>query len=66
MLADPDDPSWGHLTRLRRSSEPVIRSREQAHDEIVTVEEWVRAQAIRERKAVVGLKGERSRRSAAA
>jgi DNA invertase Pin-like site-specific DNA recombinase len=66
MLVDPDDPSWGHLTRLRRSTEPVIRSREQAHDAIVTVEEWVRAQAIRERKTVVGLKGERSRRTAAA
>ena len=66
MLVDPDDPSWGHLTRLRRSSEPVIRSREQAHEAIVTVEEWVRVQAIRERKAVVGLKGERSRRSSAA
>ena len=66
ILVDPDDPSWGHLTRLRRSREPLIRSREQAHEAIVTVEEWVRAQAIRERKAAVGLRSERSRRSAAA
>lgn len=66
ILVDPDDPSWGHLTRLRRSTDPVVRSREQAHEAIVTVQEWVQAQAIRERKAVVGLKGERARQSPSA
>ena len=66
ILVDPDDPSWGHLTRLRRSTDPLVRSREQAHEAIVTVQEWVQAQAIRERKAVVGLKGERARQSASA
>lgn len=66
ILVDPDDPSWGHLTRLRRSTDPVIRSRKQAHAAIVTVEEWIQAQAIRKRKAVVGLKGERMRQTSAA
>lgn len=45
-LVDPDDVTWGHKTRLVRSDEPLIRSREQAHPAIVTVDEWQEAQAV--------------------
>ena len=39
VLADPDDVAAGHVTRFRRAEpENVVRSREQAHPAIVSVE----------------------------
>jgi hypothetical protein len=39
VLADPDDVAAGHVTRFRRADpEHVVRSREQAHPAIVSVE----------------------------
>jgi DNA invertase Pin-like site-specific DNA recombinase len=58
MLLDPDDVAAGHVTRFRRSSpDRIVRSRTQAHPEIVTVEEFTQAQLIRRSRAAGGMRG---------
>ncbi|MGD7708061.1 recombinase family protein [Microlunatus sp. Y2014] len=63
VLVNPDDPSWGHLTRLRRADCPPVRSREQTHEAIVTVDEWLRVQSLKARKTAEGTRGDRVRRT---
>lgn len=68
MLIDPDDVAAGSAVRFRRSApDRVVRSREPAHPEIISVEEFTRAQLLRRSKAAGGLqtarKAERSCRS---
>ena len=68
VLLNPDDVAAGHVVRFRRS-EPsrVVRSRTQAHPEIVTVETFTQAQLLRRSRAAGGMRGraklERTRHS---
>ncbi len=60
VLADPDDVAAGHVTRFRRADpEHVVRSREQAHPAIVSVETFTQAQLLRASRAAGGLDGRR-------
>ena len=60
MLADPDDVAAGHVTRFRRADpEHVVRSREQAHPAIVSVETFTQTQLLRASRAAGGLDGRR-------
>jgi hypothetical protein len=44
-LLDPDDVAAGHIVRFRRSpASKIVRSREQAHPAIVSVEDFTRVQ----------------------
>lgn len=66
-LLDPEDVAAGHVVRFRRSSpERVVRSRKQAHPEIISVADFTKAQLLRRSKAAGGLrtarKSERGRR----
>ncbi|MDI5977968.1 recombinase family protein, partial [Amycolatopsis magusensis] len=61
MLLDPDDVAAGNVVRFRRASaERVVRSRRPAHPEIVSVEDFTRAQLKRKAKAANGLKSART------
>ncbi|WP_236792341.1 recombinase family protein [Amycolatopsis sp. GM8] len=54
-LLDPDDVAAGHVVRSRRSApERVVRSRTQAHPEIVSVEMFTQAQLLRRAKSAGG------------
>jgi hypothetical protein len=56
-LLDPDDVAAGHVIRFRRAApDRVVRSREQAHPAIVSVEEFTQAQLLRRSKAAGGLR----------
>ncbi|GLZ37168.1 recombinase [Actinokineospora sp. NBRC 105648] len=56
MLMDPDDVAAGHVTRFRRASpDRIVRSREQAHPEIVSVERFTEVQLRRRAKSAGGL-----------
>jgi len=60
VLADPDDVAAGHVTRFRRAEpEHVVRSREQAHPAIVSVEMFTQTQLLRASRAAGGLEGRR-------
>jgi recombinase/recombinase-like zinc beta ribbon protein len=66
-LLDPDDVAAGHVVRFRRSTpDRIVRSRRPAHPEIISVEDFTRAQLLRRSKGSAGLrsarKTERSRR----
>lgn len=54
-LLDPTDPSWGSKTRMVRNDAPLIRSNERAHEALVSVAEWQRAQQILSRRSAGGL-----------
>jgi DNA invertase Pin-like site-specific DNA recombinase len=43
QLVDPGDPTLGYRTRLVRSDQRPVRSRDQAHEAIVDVFTWTRA-----------------------
>lgn len=56
MLLDPDDVAAGHVTRFRRASaDRIVRSREQAHPAIVSVETFTQVQLLRRTKSAGGL-----------
>ncbi|GLZ37611.1 recombinase family protein [Actinokineospora sp. NBRC 105648] len=58
MLADPDDVAAGHVTRFRKASpDRVVRSRTQAHPEIVSVETFTQAQLVRRSRGAGGMSG---------
>ena len=60
VLADPDDVAAGHVIRFRRAEpEHVVRSREQAHPAIVSVETFTQTQLLRASRAAGGLAGRR-------
>ncbi|WP_409464795.1 recombinase family protein [Amycolatopsis sp. GA6-003] len=68
MLLDPEDVAAGNVVRFRRAApERVVRSRKPAHPEIISVEDFTRAQLLRRSKAAGGLrtarKTERSARA---
>lgn len=46
QLIDPADPTLGYRTRLVRSDQRPIRSREQAHEAIIDVVTWTRANRL--------------------
>jgi hypothetical protein len=55
-LLDPDDVAAGHVVRPRRADkETVVRSRQPAHPEIVSVETFTEVQLLRRTKAAGGL-----------
>lgn len=55
-LLDPDDVAAGHVVRFRRADkETVVRSRQPAHPEIVSVETFTEVQLLRRTKAAGGL-----------
>ncbi|MGH2668709.1 MAG: recombinase family protein [bacterium] len=57
-LVNPDDVAAGHVVRFRRSApERIVRSREQAHPEIVSVEVFTQAQLIRRARGSGGMRG---------
>ncbi|WP_084175715.1 recombinase family protein [Actinokineospora spheciospongiae] len=57
-LLDPDDVAAGNVTRFRRSTpDRIVRSRTQAHPEIVSVETFTEAQLIRRSRAAGGMTG---------
>jgi DNA invertase Pin-like site-specific DNA recombinase len=59
-LLDPDDAAAGHVVRFRRAEvDRVVRSREQAHPAVVSVEDFTQAQLLRRSKAAGGLKAAR-------
>jgi DNA invertase Pin-like site-specific DNA recombinase len=67
VLLDPDDVAAGHVVRFRRAEpDRIVRSREPAHPEIVSVEVFTQAQLLRRSKGAGGLrtarKAERSDR----
>ncbi|WP_153032052.1 recombinase family protein [Amycolatopsis sp. YIM 10] len=69
-LLDPEDVAAGHVVRFRRAEqEKVVRSRTQAHPEIVSVQVFAEAQLLRRSKAAGGLatarKAERGARTTA-
>lgn len=46
-LMVPDDPSWGHKTKFGRAEpERLIRSREQVHEALVTLDDFLRVQEM--------------------
>lgn len=56
VLLDPDDPAAGHVTRFKPSDPSrIVRSRSQAHEPIVSVEDFTRAQVVRRGKSAAGL-----------
>jgi hypothetical protein len=56
-LLDPDDVAAGHVVRFRRSSaDRVVRSREQAHPAIVSVETFTQAQLRRRSRSAGGIR----------
>lgn len=70
VLADPDDVAAGHVIRFRRSCpDRIVRSRAQAHPEIVSVQQFTRAQLTRRSRGLGGMLGiatlERGRTTAA-
>jgi hypothetical protein len=57
-LLNPDDVSAGHVVRFRRAApEGIVRSRRQAHPEIVSVEVFTQAQLMRRSRAAGGMRG---------
>ena len=57
-LLNPDDVSAGHVVRSRRAApEGIVRSRRQAHPEIVSVEAFTQAQLMRRSRAAGGMRG---------
>jgi hypothetical protein len=55
-LLDPEDVAAGHVVRFRRATaDRIVRSREQAHPAIVSVETFTRAQLVRRSKSAGGL-----------
>jgi DNA invertase Pin-like site-specific DNA recombinase len=57
-LLDPEDVAAGHVSRFRRSSpDRIVRSRQQAHPAIVSVEEFTQAQLMRRTRAAGGKRG---------
>jgi DNA invertase Pin-like site-specific DNA recombinase len=50
-LLDPRDPSLGNTTKLTRSAEPLVRSREQTHEPLVSVADFIAAQEVGKSKA---------------
>jgi hypothetical protein len=57
-LLNPDDVSAGHVVRFRRAApEGIVRSRRQAHPEIVPVEAFTQAQLMRRSRAAGGMRG---------
>ncbi|GAC1379045.1 MAG: recombinase family protein [Marmoricola sp.] len=54
-LLDPNDPSWGSKTRLIRNDAPIVRSRDRAHEPLITVADWQQAQAILASRSAGGL-----------
>jgi hypothetical protein len=56
-LLNPDDVSAGHVVRFRRAApEGIVRSRRQAHPEIVSVEAFTQAQLMRRSRAAGGMR----------
>ncbi|WIX92610.1 recombinase family protein [Amycolatopsis sp. DG1A-15b] len=69
-LLDPDDVAAGHVVRFRRATpDRIVRSRNQAHPEIVSVATFTQVQLLRRSKARGGLatarRAERGARSTA-
>jgi hypothetical protein len=57
-LLNPDDVSAGHVVRFRRAApEGIVRSRRQAHPEIVPVGVFTQAQLMRRSRAAGGMRG---------
>jgi Recombinase/Recombinase zinc beta ribbon domain len=57
-LLDPDDVAAGHVIRFRRSQpDRIVRSRQPAHPEIVSVDDFTHAQLMRRRRAAGGMSG---------
>lgn len=55
-LLDPEDVAAGHVVRFRRSApDRVVRSRTQAHSEIISVEVFTEVQLLRRSRAAGGL-----------
>ncbi|HVV07621.1 MAG TPA: recombinase family protein [Amycolatopsis sp.] len=55
-LLEPEDVAAGHVVRFRRSNpDRVVRSREQAHPAVVSVEEFTQTQLLRRSKSAGGL-----------
>lgn len=57
-LIDPSDPTSGYQTRLVLSGQRPVRSRDQAHEAIVDISPWSRANQFAERS---GRRGEPTR-----
>jgi hypothetical protein len=58
MLLDPDDVAAGRVVRFRRSApERIVRSRQQAHPVIVSVETFAQAQLMRRSRSAGGMRG---------
>jgi hypothetical protein len=56
-LLDPDEVAAGHVVRFRRSSaDRMVRSREQAHPAIVSVETFTQAQLRRRSRSAGGIR----------
>ncbi|MFD2415415.1 recombinase family protein [Amycolatopsis pigmentata] len=59
-LLDPEDVAAGHVVRFRRSApDRVVRSRTQAHPEIISVEVFTEVQLLRRSRAAGGLEARR-------
>ena len=59
-LLDPEDVAAGHVVRFRRSNpDRVVRSRQQAHPEIISVEVFTEVQLLRRSRAAGGLEARR-------
>jgi len=55
-LLDPDDVAAGHVIRFRRAApDRIVRSRQPAHPQIVSVEDFTQAQLLRRSKSAGGL-----------
>ncbi len=52
-LIDPNDPTLGYQTRLVRSGQRPVRSRDQAHEAIVDISTWSRANQLLNARADV-------------
>lgn len=56
-LLDPEDVAAGHVVRFKRATpDRIVRSREQAHPAIVSVETFTQVQLLRRSKSAGGLK----------
>ncbi|WP_310994495.1 recombinase family protein [Amycolatopsis sp. CM201R] len=56
-LLDPEDVAAGHVVRFKRAApDRIVRTREQAHPAIVSVETFTQAQLVRRSKSAGGLK----------
>jgi hypothetical protein len=57
-LLDPDDVAAGHVVRFRKSpAKRVVRSRQQAHPALVTVDTFTQTQLLRRSRAAGGMRG---------